>query len=543
MEKGVFTISIDYEFAWGYADHRLSDEHKAHIKNETAITRRLLALFDKYNIPATWAVVSELLEEGSDVIWHDIEKLIPEIKNARAQHEIGSHSYAHILYNSPRDHVVADVMQAQTLHKKNNLDFTSFIFPRNVEGHHDELVRAGITSFRHHHAPRYSFLPRRLYRACNLLSYFFPTRIVEAASIHPSGLVSIPGGMLLLGRNGFRSLVPPRCMIGKATRSLHAAAQRRGIFHLWFHPSNFSYDTEKQFSILEEILQEANILRTRGLLQIMTMCEITETIQAALPVDKAVASHHQNAQIFANRYKAYDVNPYSSAFTYDRKRLFDFLISFLKRNIPEKANILDVGAGTGYFLHTLHKQGYAVVGVEPAPAMYEQATKQYPELALRRGAVNELPFADNSFDAVTAIEVFRYLNTDDQEKGYQECLRVLKPGGMLVVSLVNRYALDGFIIKYYFFMLLEMLHIKELPNYCDFKTPRAIQHFFNRRIGIAHENIQTTGVMFAPVRLAYKISRSFGEWFARRVEKFDTSLTDSAWHRKFAGYLVLMVKK
>ena len=67
MNKGVFVISIDYEYAWGYRDQTLSPEWEKRINGETKITKRLLDLFEKYQISATWAIVGHLLDTyGTD---------------------------------------------------------------------------------------------------------------------------------------------------------------------------------------------------------------------------------------------------------------------------------------------------------------------------------------------------------------------------------------------------------------------------------------------------------------------------------------------
>ncbi len=259
--------------------------------------------------------------------------------------------------------------------------------------------------------------------------------------------------------------------------------------------------------------------------------------------EKAVSSHHMNAGVFSDRYKVFDVNPHYSAFTYDRKRLFHFLSELTDTHLKPGAKVLDVGSGTGYFLNLLHKKNFNVIGVEPAQAMRKSAMEQYPYLTIQEAGVGSLPFETGTFDAVFAIEVFRYLNLEEQERGYKECLRVLKPGGMLVVTLVNTYACDGFYFKYKFFELLEKLHIKQLPNYCNFRTPNSIRNFLTLKNIAPSSNIETYGVLFAPVRLVYKISRKLGEWFSRKIEAFDESLTSSAFHKKFAGYLVLVVRK
>ncbi len=259
--------------------------------------------------------------------------------------------------------------------------------------------------------------------------------------------------------------------------------------------------------------------------------------------EKAVISHHDNAQTFFDRYVLFDKNPYASAFTFDRKRLHSFLFPFLKNKIKLGAKILEIGSGTGYFLHQLKKENFDAIGIEPASAMRDASRKQYPDLNIISATVDMLPFPDNSFDVVFAVEVFRYLHQDDQEKGYRECLRVLKPGGYACITLVNKFALDAFYVKYQTMRLLEKMKIKELPNYCNFSSPKKVREFLVNK-GIAqNKSIETTGVLFAPFRIMYKISRKVGEIFARRFEWFDEWISQKKWHKKFAGYLVLLIQK
>ena len=84
--------------------------------------------------------------------------------------------------------------------------------------------------------------------------------------------------MLLLGRKGIRRMVPPRMVKDKGVRGLRRAVKEKRIFHLWFHPFNFCYDTETQFNVLREILKEAARLRDQGAIDILTMAEIHERV-------------------------------------------------------------------------------------------------------------------------------------------------------------------------------------------------------------------------------------------------------------------------
>jgi SAM-dependent methyltransferase len=262
--------------------------------------------------------------------------------------------------------------------------------------------------------------------------------------------------------------------------------------------------------------------------------------QSAQIRKKAVISHHLKADLFAKRYKEMSGNPYASAFAYGRKKIFEFLFPLLEFKLRPGAEILDVGAGTGFLTRKLSEAGYNVKAVEPAQAMREKAKRLNPGVEVFGSFVSNLPFPDNSFDAVIALEVFRYLPKGDIIKGYSECLRILKPGGILFVTLANKYALDGFFFSYYLKLLGEKLFRQPLPNYCNFTTPRATKKIFKEKFGL---EAKTYGVLFAPIRIVYKVIPFLGEKMAREIEGLDNWLSRKKWWQPFAGHLIAVVKK
>lgn len=275
--KGSFIISIDYEYAWGLVDRELSPSDIARIRDEVGITTRLIELFEHHRVPATWAIVGHLLEvgdHGEDTAWFDARGLITRITASSVGHEIGSHSYAHPLYGEiDREFAKDDIGRAEDVHTKHGLSFRSFVFPRNKEGHHDLLADHGITSFRGLNCAWYHKLPYRLWPLGSGIDYWLPTAHTVIPTVHPSGLVNIPDSLAFLSRKGLKKLLPPFQAIRKICRALDTAAKRGETFHLWFHPSNFSYSTDTQFKILHAVLTHAAELRDRRALDIVTMGE------------------------------------------------------------------------------------------------------------------------------------------------------------------------------------------------------------------------------------------------------------------------------
>jgi demethylmenaquinone methyltransferase / 2-methoxy-6-polyprenyl-1,4-benzoquinol methylase len=100
--------------------------------------------------------------------------------------------------------------------------------------------------------------------------------------------------------------------------------------------------------------------------------------------------------------------------------------------------LLDVATGTGLVarsaLDTLPEPG-AVVGLDPSAGMLREARKTLA-IPLVRGRAEALPFAADRFDMLTIGYALRHVA--DLEVTFGECLRVLKPGGRLLILEISR---------------------------------------------------------------------------------------------------------
>lgn len=96
--------------------------------------------------------------------------------------------------------------------------------------------------------------------------------------------------------------------------------------------------------------------------------------------------------------------------------------------------ILDLAAGTGASSVALLESGAEVVAADFSPGMIAEGKRRYPAvpgLSFVEADATNLPFEDNSFDAVTIS--FGLRNVIDPDAALREMLRVTKPGGRIVV--------------------------------------------------------------------------------------------------------------
>src|SRR5262249_39920250 len=89
-------------------------------------------------------------------------------------------------------------------------------------------------------------------------------------------IIHIPKSMLLMGRNGVRRFVLPGVTRHKLRLGLERARRSGGIFHLWFHPSNFYYRREEQLATLAWFLEHAAREASLGRIEICTMGSYAE---------------------------------------------------------------------------------------------------------------------------------------------------------------------------------------------------------------------------------------------------------------------------
>ena len=104
------------------------------------------------------------------------------------------------------------------------------------------------------------------------------------------------------------------------------------------------------------------------------------------------------------------------------------------------ARVLDVGCGAGQVVGKLTEAGFEAHGVDVSEPNIERARRFSERCAFYDG--RHLPFDDAFFDSVGALNVLEHV--EEPEAFVVELVRVLKPGGRLVISSPNFYRVLGF---------------------------------------------------------------------------------------------------
>lgn len=121
-----------------------------------------------------------------------------------------------------------------------------------------------------------------------------------------------------------------------------------------------------------------------------------------------------------------------------RRQAIPPVVRTLRSDASQSRRVLDLGCGTGRFLKQLAQaqSDARLYGVDLSPHYLEHARgllAEHPFLGFSQENIESVPFADGTFDCVTSIFVFHELPKPVRRNVVREAIRVLRPGGRLVV--------------------------------------------------------------------------------------------------------------
>ena len=278
-KKASFVISIDLELAWGVWDKLNSTNVQKIIDTERLVCDNLLNIFDDNEMPVTWAVVAALLDNKNKMMGNLNQKawyapdILDNILNSKTKHLVASHSYAHKEFNTcSNEEINEDFEKSIFFLKSFNINTDVFIFPRNNVFHLDVLKKFNFKTYRSIDKSWYKKVYKYnkfLGKISNLIDKVIPIKTNSVSPlIDQFGLTEIPTSILLISKNGIRTIVTNFSMFKKIKDGIDLAISKNECFHIWFHPSNFYYQTNKQFDLLKKIIDYVNLKREQGLIEI-----------------------------------------------------------------------------------------------------------------------------------------------------------------------------------------------------------------------------------------------------------------------------------
>lgn len=94
----------------------------------------------------------------------------------------------------------------------------------------------------------------------------------------------------------------------------------------------------------------------------------------------------------------------------------------------------DLGCGPGHLARYLHGRGIQVCGMDLSTGMVERARRLNPGIEFNQGDMRTLPVRDNTWAGIAAFYAIVHLPLPDLDRSLREMMRVLAPGGRLLLS-------------------------------------------------------------------------------------------------------------
>jgi len=162
-------------------------------------------------------------------------------------------------------------------------------------------------------------------------------------------------------------------------------------------------------------------------------------------------------------------------------------IAALLARPPRAIRVLDVGCSRGQFVEAAAQRGFRAEGVEPAPRM--AAAARAAGLMVHPGLLEDQHFSEGAFDALTLFEVVEHLK--DPLPLLAECRRVVRPGGVIVISTGNTasWTVTAMGARWDYF------HIAHDGGHISFFNPRSLRRLAETS-GLRVERIETARVKF-----------------------------------------------
>jgi len=314
--NGKFVISIDFEKYWGMRDFKSIESLENRLLNVDDFILKLLKLFEKYEIHATWATVGFLFHRNKDELlkfipsnkpnykdfslspypyieqnsleptnYHFADKIIKSIIKTDNQ-EIASHTYSHyycLAEGQSLDEFKSDLEMFNEVHNP-----TTIIFPRNLvnETYLQVLPDYGINIYRGNeehfiYQPIKSKVLVPVVRAIRLIDRYINLTGHNTYKLGKisNNLLNIPSSRLLaLYLPKLKLLEPLR--LKRIKKGMNHAAKKGEVFHLWFHPHEMANDKVINLKLLESIFKHYKMLKEEYDFESINLKGIYETCQS-----------------------------------------------------------------------------------------------------------------------------------------------------------------------------------------------------------------------------------------------------------------------
>jgi len=320
QKNGKFVISLDFELLWGMRDKKTSKNYRQNILHVWEVLPKIIEAFEKHNLRGTFATVGFLFASNKkelikfcpankpkyldqnlspynghfDLVkenqkfdrFHFASDLISLLQKYPNQ-EIATHTFSHY-YCLEKGQTInqfkSDILAAQEIAKTKGISLKSLVFPRNQfnEEYLDCLEELGITAYRGNekvwfHNPSNGDgenLFKRGFRFIDRYINISGNNCYDLDSLSTKIPHDIPSSRFLSPFSPKLKFLD-HLRFRRIKMSMTYAAKNKKIFHLWWHPHNFSIHQKENFLFLNKILLHYNHLNAKFGFESLSMNDLS----------------------------------------------------------------------------------------------------------------------------------------------------------------------------------------------------------------------------------------------------------------------------
>jgi len=155
----------------------------------------------------------------------------------------------------------------------------------------------------------------------------------------------------------------------------------------------------------------------------------------------SLATPQEVAQTYNSMIADYD-NVDDEAFYYNQYRAYTRHLQ--ENRVRICGHVLDLGCGTGLQVPLVQESADRITGIDISEGLLQVARRKFSNVNFLLADACDLPFQDSYFDTVISYgEVFSHIS--EYKTAFKEAIRVLKPGGYFLFSILNIWNIRTFL--------------------------------------------------------------------------------------------------
>lgn len=322
MDKGKFIMSLDFELFWGVRDKKTIESYGDNILGVYSATAKMLEMFEKYEVGATFATVGLLFTNNKERLVDFIPETKPEYSNENLSpysyletlndvklnkyhfaldliskiststlNEIASHTFSHyycLESGQTSNQFESDIRAAIEIAKNHGYTLESLVFPRNQ--FNSEYIKIcekhGITSYRGNEQSWFYSASdgggdtkmKRAFRLFDTYINISGHNTYKLETVRKNFPYNLPSSRFLRPYSKKLKFLE-KLRLNRIKISMTEASKKGKVFHLWWHPHNFGINQEENLFMLENILKHYSFLKRKYGFENITMDRLSKLLR------------------------------------------------------------------------------------------------------------------------------------------------------------------------------------------------------------------------------------------------------------------------